>query len=163
MKEIQLTQGQVTIVDDEDYEAMAAYKWSALWSPSSRTFYARRKKGGATVSMHRELLGLTKGQAEQGDHINHNGLDNQRDNLRTCSRGENTRYARKRRTKVSSKYKGVTWVTAQACWRATILLSGHTTYVGISQNERCAAFLYDLAAREYFGEFAVMNFDMTEL
>ena len=104
MREIPLTQGRVAIVDDEDYEALNAFKWNM--SRRAHTVYAgrhaRRKDGRCTREyMHRVVLAmklrrpLAKG--EQTDHINGEGLDNRRENLRLATRSQNL-YNRHHRT-----------------------------------------------------------------
>lgn len=92
MKEIPLTQGRVTIVDDEDYEWLIQWKWHA--QKGRHTFYAQRKitlSDGrqSSISMHRQILGLGFDDPRQGDHINHNGLDNRWANLRIVTQQEN--------------------------------------------------------------------------
>jgi len=94
VKEIPLTQGKVALVDDADYEWLMQWKWHASRSGSNGVFYAVRTegpKGGSTrIYMHREILGLSKGGRLQGDHVNHNTLDNRRTNLRSVTRSENS-------------------------------------------------------------------------
>ena len=91
MKEIPLTQGQVALVDDEDFERVNAFKWHASWNPRAQSFYARRTRvvsdGWQTILMHRFILD-TPNYLET-DHINHNTLDNRRENLRNCTRAQN--------------------------------------------------------------------------
>ena len=91
MKQIELTQNQVTIVDDSDFEQLSKHKWQAWWNKCTRSFYAirnGRKADGKRikVSMAREILGLKRGDKLQADHRDHNTLDNRRANLRivTC-------------------------------------------------------------------------------
>ena len=81
-KEIPLTQGQVAIVDEEDYTKLAQYKYAAAWSHRSKTFYAVRKVRidgkKHIVYMHREIMQTPKGL--DTDHKDNNGLHNWRDN-----------------------------------------------------------------------------------
>ncbi len=94
MKTIKLTQGQVTIVDDSDYEWLNQWKWYARWNDHTCSFYAVRQAPTvnghrSTVWMHREILGLKSGDKHQGDHWNHDTLNNTRGNLRVVSHQEN--------------------------------------------------------------------------
>ena len=94
MKEIALTQGQIAIVDDEDFQGLSEFKWCAMLDPCTGGFYAgrntRRTSGKRTTEkMHRHILGLQHGDKRQGDHINHKGLDNRRENLRVVTHRRN--------------------------------------------------------------------------
>lgn len=87
MKRILLTQGKEALVDDADYEWVSRYKWHAY--RSRNTWYAKTRIGSTYVKLHRLLMGLLPGGRLQVDHHNHNGLDNQRRNLRVVSNQEN--------------------------------------------------------------------------
>lgn len=96
MREIPLTQGQVALVDDEDYNAVAQFKWCACWKKATRSFYAERSLPRLPdgrrprVMMHRYIMNLREGDRRQIDHKNHDTLDNRRENLCvTTSRGNN--------------------------------------------------------------------------
>jgi len=90
MKEILLTQGKVAFVDDKDFESLNAFKWCAI--KDHNTFYAQRKSptinGQQTILMHRMIINVPDGM--QTDHIDRNGLNNQRNNLRivTCQQNQ---------------------------------------------------------------------------
>lgn len=106
MKTIQLTQGQVTIVDDDDFESVSKYKWYA--QRRRNTFYAVRhiKSGDKYINLqlHRFLMNPKTGMCV--DHRDCNGLNNQRMNLRVCTHAENTRNLRHKR-KNAAKYRGI--------------------------------------------------------
>ena len=106
MKEIELTQEQVTLVNDEDFECLNQFKWFAQYDPNNECFYACRDKSRKRIYMAREILNCPDNM--QVDHKDHNTLNNQRYNIRICTRQENHRNQRKN-TKGSSKYKGVSW------------------------------------------------------
>lgn len=99
MKKIELTQGQFALIDDDSFLIISSFKWFANWNKCTKSFYARRnaatEKGGQiTVQMHRVIMGLCKGDMRQVDHINHNTLDNRKENLRIVTsrgNGENQR------------------------------------------------------------------------
>ena len=160
MKKILLTQGKFTLIDDEDYEYISQWKWRAY--KGGHSFYAMRNscriKGQirTTVYMHRSIIKLIAGDRKQVDHINRNGLDNRRSNLRICSNSENSRNARTR--KGTSKFKGVYWNQVAKRWVARIVVDYKILCLGSYVKEIEAAYAYDAAAVEHFGEFANLNF-----
>ncbi len=105
---------------------------------------------------------LSKGRTASGlvvDHINHNGLDNRKENLRICTVAENCRNSRpsKRKNKLS-KYKGVSFDKKRKVYRVLIWHNKKQYFLGTFKNETEAAKAYDRKARELFGEFAYLNF-----
>jgi hypothetical protein len=91
------------------------------------------------------------------DHIDGNGLNNTRANLRICTIAENVRSSR-RRTDNGSGYKGVGFHKASGKWVARIVTNGEKMYLGLYESPEQAAAVYDLAAHKYHGEFARLNF-----
>ncbi len=159
MKEIKLTQGKVALVDDEDFEYLNQFKWYAY--KSRNTFYAGRKlrlgvNKRAIIIMHREILGL-KDSEIKGDHIDHNGLNNQRYNLRIATNAENCKN-QKPREGCSSKYKGVSWHKRDKIWSVGIRINERRKHIGYFEDEIEAAKAYDKMAKLHFGEFACLNF-----
>ncbi len=159
VKKIKLTQDRVALVNDIDYPKLSKYKWHIMKKASIYHLgYAQRSiyKNGKIYSifMHREIMGLVRGDKRQIDHINHNGLDNRRCNLRICTSAEN-HYNRKK-TKGTSKYKGV-MLCKYDRWRAMIVKNRKNYYLGYFDNEIEAAKIYDKKANELFGEFANLN------
>jgi hypothetical protein len=161
VKTIELTQGQVALVDDEDYGRIARHSWHAVWIASSKTFYAIRRERDArgkkvALYMHREVMRAAKG--ELVDHRDHNGIDNRRSNLRVCSHKNNIRNMRKiKDSSHTSLYKGVGWHAQRGKWRAYIVVDAKQRSLGLFADERRAAAAYNRAAREAFGEFAYLN------
>ncbi len=160
-RRIPLTRGQFAIVDVADYEELAQHKWFALWYGSG--YYAGRvlkvKEGRGRqqhVRMHRELIDVPAGKFI--DHINHNGLDNRKANLRIVTRRENSWNKRKQRGNYSSQYKGVTWLKRTGKWQARIVCKGTSIFIGQFDDEKAAARAYDARAAELFGEYAALNF-----
>jgi hypothetical protein len=157
-REIPLTKGFVTVVDDADYEWLSQWKWCAMKTVSGLT-YAMRMIGPRgkqkRVLMHR-LLANTPPHLVT-DHINGNPLDNRRVNLRNCTLAENLRNCRPNTT-ASSPYKGVSRIKSTGKWEARIKTNGVGVYLGTFADESAAARAYDSKAREIFGEFAFLNF-----
>lgn len=165
MKKIPLTRGLVAIVDDEDYESLSRSTWHAVCRTTRATRYAARREyqGGGRkngvfeyIAMHRQILGLRKGDGVEVDHINGDGLDNRRCNLRIATRAENRRNSGP--LGGQSRFIGVCPVSRSSTWRAQIGHDGTTTHLGCFPSEEAAARAYDRAALAYFGEFARLNF-----
>lgn len=165
MKVIPLTQGKFAAVDDEDFEKLNQHKWYAYNANRAglklqATWYAVRqapRENGKqhTIWMHREILGLSD-SAVQVDHWNGNGLDNRRQNIRSATRGQNQQNRRKT-LGCSSRFKGVYWEKLRGRWRAEIRIAGKLHFLGYFVNEDLAATAYAQAAKEHFGEFALVN------
>lgn len=162
-REIELTQGYVTIVDDDLYEALNAHKWCI--HRSGRIIYANRgvwiDNRCQHVFMHRVIIGAEPGM--RVDHINGDTLDNRRANLRTCTPAENNRNRRIRRADNTSGYKGVSWHAKRGKWHAHIRHEGRLRHLGYFDNPIGAAHAYDAAAIEMFGAFARVNFPVDDL
>ena len=156
MKEIALTKGKITIVDDEDYATLSKHKWHTLKIYHSDSFYARRNEGLKAILMHRVILGAKHGQCV--DHANGDSLDNRRSNIRICTRSENQCNQKKSRFPKSSKYKGVYWDTKRKNWRAQIVTKGRKIRLGSYRSETEAARVRDLATIKYHGEYGLLNF-----
>ncbi len=161
MREIELTRGKVALIDDADYPLLSAYHWAARQDHNG-VWYARRTEHrqdkNVSVYMHRAILDVPHGM--QVDHVNHNGLDNQRFNIRICTKVQNGAN-RLKASKYSSLYKGVSWSKSKNCWEARIG-SGSVNpitrrHLGSFKSEIEAARAYDAAAREQWGEFALVN------
>ncbi len=161
MKEIKLTRGMVALVDDRDYDFLIQWKWHANPSTTNGCFYARRTirvgKGVKRIYMHRLIM-----QADSGikvDHIDRNGLNNQRSNLRLCTRQQNTFNTNNRKRK--SPYKGVSKkedYDRKKPWRACFKANGKQMLFGHFETEIEAAICYDINVLKFRGEFAVLNF-----
>lgn len=158
MKIIWLTQGQFTLVDDEDYERVNHFKWYV--NNAGGKLYARRtvnisSTSKSSMKLHRFILGVTNSEI-QVDHIDGNSLNNQRLNLRTCTQAENKRNKTPYGT---SKYLGVFYKKKRGKkWSANITKDGKKTFLGYFKDEKDAALSYDEAAKKLHGEFANLNF-----
>jgi hypothetical protein len=159
MREIQLTQGEVALVDDEDYEYLNQWKW---YLKNKYVRYAVRSVGNKKIQMHRVIMNTPDGV--QVDHRDHNGLNNQRSNLRNCTVSENNRnsvaFGR-------SKYKGVYFHVTTVGGkkykyiRAAIRVEDKLINLGTFKTEEDAARARDIATKKYHGEFANLNFKTT--
>ena len=149
MIEIPLTQGKVALIDDEDYELVSQYKWHAIRKPSTNIWYALDSNNRY---MHRLIMGAK--DDELVDHINHNGIDNRRVNMRLCTIQQNQFNKRKQPGK-TSVYTGVSWDGVLCKWRAEIKINGSRKDLGRHKTQEEAVSAYNDAAAIYFGEFAL--------
>lgn len=160
MKEIQLTQGKVALVDDEDFEYLNQWKWHVR--DNRNTFYAQRNEYDENgkhliIHMHRVILNLTDRHIF-GDHIDFNGLNNQRYNLRIATRRQNNTNKKSSKNSTSS-FLGVSYHKSRNNWRATIFKDYKQIHLGSFKTEIEAAKAYDKHALEIHGEFANLNFN----
>ena len=155
MKIIPLTQGKRVIVDNEDHLFLNQYKWYA--KKGYRTYYAARstrKSKPFTIWMHRVIMNTKHDQ--EIDHINGNGLDNRKVNLRICNRQQNMQNSRKR-GKFSSLHKGVSWNPTSKRWAATIGYNYKLLFISNHKTEKEAAKAYNKKAQKLYGKFACAN------
>ena len=155
MKEIQLTQGKVVLVDDEDFDWLSKSNWHYSKGYAVRT---STKESGKqrTILMHREIIKTPDGM--ETDHINGNGIDNRRENLRICTGSENRRNKKRNRKNISG-YKGVCFYKRDKNWRVQIDVRKQHIFLGYFDTAEEAARVYDDAAKKYHGEFANLNID----
>lgn len=141
MRTISLSQGMVAIVDDEDYSELITHKWFAIKQGSGIWYAARNspwvKGKHRLIRMHREIIGTPNGM--DTDHINGNGLDNRRENLRVVTHRVNTQ---NRHQNKSSKYPGVVKDCQSGKWIAQIRVNGIRRYLGRFETEEVAANAY---------------------
>ena len=164
MKCIPLTQGKHAMVDDADYEHLIQWKWFVRKNKNNwyavRTQYlggGRKHPKNKTILMHREIITPPAGLGV--DHIDHNGLNNQRSNLRLATNSQNHQNENPRSGTVS-RYKGVNWHKGYKRWQVRIQLPERRVSLGYFHSEIYAAGAYDAAARKYFGDFAYCNFSL---
>ena len=154
MKEIKLIHGKVALVDDEDFERLSLFKWCADRKRS--TYYAIRNilyldNKQTTISMHREILNAPP--AMQVDHINGNGLDNQRNNLRLCTHQQNC-FNKNAQKNNKLGIKGVRRRADLKKFQAQIQINGKAIHLGYFNVLGDADSAYRKAEERYFGEFA---------
>ena len=158
-REIKLSSsGLIAIVDESDFEWISQWRWYPVQPPTCRTPYAMRTEGPKsnryTIRMHRLLLGLGKGDASMVDHVNGNGLDNRRSNLRICTRAENAAHSIR---EGREGLKGVYLDKRRGKWRAQITVGRKYIHLGMADSPEEAFEFYKEAARKYFGEFATFE------
>jgi hypothetical protein len=149
---IPLSGGKAILIDGQSLERIAPHKWYAV--KMRNIWYAiTHTNGCGTISMHRLIMEARPGQ--EIDHINGNGLDNRRINLRLVTRQQNLQN-QKTRQHISS-YKGVSWERRIKRWKARITHNYQIFYLGCFKNEKDAARAYNRAALHLFGEYARLN------
>lgn len=140
------------IVDDEDYDLVSKYKW---YKATDGYVYTKIPKTTTTLLAHRLILPNIK----MIDHANGDKYFNSKTNLREATDSQNQQNRSKILTnKTTSKYKGVSCYKIDSFWRAKIKINGKIIPLGRFALEVEAALAYDIAAKEYFGEFALLNF-----
>jgi len=150
MKIIPLTKGYSALVDDKDYKRVSQFKWCAVKKVDGGVYAAHRKHG----KMHRFILNLSPRKPEV-DHKDHNGLNNQKENLRVATHSQNC--ANTKKIKGTSKFKGVSWCKSRNLWVAAIGYQGKMITLGRFKSEIQAAKMYNQAAKKLFGDFACLN------
>lgn len=151
-------------VDDEDYELVSQFAWQ-IRKPK-KTFYAIRdtyvsrrrghKRERKFESMHRLIMGISDKKVYV-DHKDHNGLNNQKSNLREATHTQNLANTYKYKHNGTSKYKGVSLEKTSGKWKARIGVGNKVIALGRFDKESDAAICYNDAALKYFGEFASIN------
>jgi hypothetical protein len=159
MREIQLSGGLAAWVDDEDFDKVSGYIWSLEQRGPTRyaVCYLDPSDLNRCLRMHRLIMAPQPNEVV--DHIDGDGLNNQRANLRVCSQAQNTRNRRKLGG-WTSRFKGVSLAKGRCekCWRAQIRQADKVRNLGYFASESEAALAYDVAAQEAFGNFARLNF-----
>lgn len=162
-RKISLTQGQYMDVDATAFDELSRWDWSADWSPLTRSWYAHTavKLAGKWVILrvHHILFGLNT--SVQRDHENHDTLDNRASNLRPCDPNQQMSNRRKRKDNTSG-FIGVHWRKKSRRWQATLAYKGKKKSLGHFDSARAAAIVRDQEAIRVHGEFAVLNFPLTD-
>lgn len=149
MKEILLTQGKVTLVDDSDYEELSRFKWYYDRGYAGRSTYTNGNQ--KKILMHRQILNAPLGL--EVDHADGNKLNNQRSNIRICTRSQNAMNM-PRQANNTSGFKGVHFDKHANKFRAMIRINTKNKHIGHFKNVEDAAIAYNDAAKKYHGEFA---------
>lgn len=158
-KIIKLTQGYTSTIDDEDEEKVEKHSWCVQqYKDKTRNtkIYAKCSMKGTQITLHRFILNPPKGIYI--DHINGDGLDNRRSNLRFCTKQDNAANRPKDRIKgATSIFKGVYKNKNSGKWIARITVKDKGIYLGCFSVEIDAARAYNEAAIKYFGKFSCLN------
>lgn len=152
---IPLTKGLEATIDADSLPEVWGRAWCAY--PTRQGFYAQGSQTEDSKKrefMHRVIMDAKPG--EQVDHKNHDGLDNRRCNLRIATGSQNG--ANQRKTRGSSRYKGVSRQVRASKWQASIRLDSRSKHLGLFESEEDAAIAYDEAALAQWGDFAHLNF-----
>lgn len=148
MREVALkTPGLVALVDDEDYDLVSQLSWSAN-GPNNYPYNS---------TTHLLLHHVVMLSFEEFDHIDLDGLNNQKSNLRPCSRSLNMFNVEKKAGTYTSKYKGVSWAKHARLWRCTVTKDYKQIHIGYYPSAEDAALAYNAAASQLVGEFARLN------
>lgn len=153
--------GEILVVkiDKEDYNKIKKYKWRAQKAKGYNYFYIVSTNNKKIILLHRIIMGATKGYVV--DHINHDTLDNRKENLRICTYQQNMHNRKKIKIK-TSKYKGVHYDKIKNKYLAAVIVEKKRIKLGYFFNEENAALKYNEAALKYFGEFALLN-DLSDI
>lgn len=150
--ELPLTRGKVALIDKQDLEPVAAYRWDE-WQ-IHRCWYAAARNQEPRIYLHRFILNAPQGM--EVDHLNGDGLDNRRANLRLASHKQNLANQQLSLANTSG-YRGVVKARTSGIWAAQIKSDFKTTGLGYYDSKETAAYAYDLAALDLFGAFARFN------
>lgn len=173
MKEIPLTKGKVSLIDDEDFEKVSKFHWafdgryarSVFKRPSAKR--KRDPRGQTNIYLHRFILGLydenfnsIPRSRKEVDHINRNKLDNRKENLRLITSSQNKVNQPKRNIKkATSVFKGVSFYKSgnYTAWAAKITAKDKYINLGYYDTEKDAARAYNAAAKLIHGEYVILN------
>jgi hypothetical protein len=156
MRRIELTKGEFALVSDKDFARLNQWSWYCQSAGCGKKYAARRESrasGHKLVLMHNVVMGSRPGKV---DHINRNGLDNRRRNLRLHN-GQHENMRNQRARTGTSSFKGVSRRSDGKKWVATITVDGERIHIGSFESEREAAIAYDTHARSLHGRFSSTN------
>lgn len=149
-RRIPLTRGKFAIVDEDDFERVNRFKWTFMAGGYAYRLINQGTPQRRCIYMHRTINKTPKGR--HTDHINGNGLDNRKINLRDCTPGQNLCNSRLRKTSTTG-FKGVSFFPQTKKWRAYISRDGKFVHLGYFKTPEAAHAAYVAAAKKEYGEF----------
>jgi HNH endonuclease len=157
VKEILLRRGFVVLIDDDDYLWASQFKW-CVYGRHAYVHRALKRVNGKQMRehLHRAILGLKHGDSKYVDHIDGNGLNNQKSNLRLCTMAENIRNQKLHRNN-STGFKGVSWNKQKKKFKAYIKRNYKNIHLGYYRTASEAGRAYDKASQSLHGDFARPN------
>jgi len=157
MKRIPLTQGRFAIVDDEDYDELTKHRWFFTGHGYAKRYVKDGEPDARkNLFMHRQILGLRFGDKRVVDHINGDGLDNRRSNIRVSNQGTNCQRKVNVFCKRPRRFRGTR--RSNGRYTADIRIDGYLQHLGVFDTEEEAAYAYDRKAKEIHGEHALLNY-----
>lgn len=134
------------MIDDEDYPYLSQFRWKL--QNGNRPF-RKEKKTCKSIYLYREIMKCPAGLVI--DHIDHDPMNNQKSNLRICTKGENNM------NRLSSSPRGVGWHKKNKKWQARIGTKGKQLFLGMFDTQKEAAIAYNIASLKYYGDTIYLN------
>jgi hypothetical protein len=154
---IELTKGQYSLIDSWNIDEVQEWNWCAMDTKSSRTIYAGRHikipKTRKSICIKLHCLVLPPDKGLMIDHINGNGLDNRRSNLRMCTHAQNKQNVAMTSFNTTG-FKGIAWNKNLQRWHAKIQVNGVNHSLKYHYTKEAAHAAYCEAAKRLHGEFA---------
>jgi len=140
------------LIDDEDWERCKPYSWNIAWDKEADYFYVKTYDWKTQKTLYLARFLCCCFDSNQVDHKDLNPLNNQKTNLRICSRLQNSQNKQKQKNN-SSGYRGVYWCKSSKCWKASIRVNKQRIYLGGYSTPEQAAEAYKQASLKYHGKF----------
>jgi HNH endonuclease/AP2 domain len=145
------------LVDDEDYKWISQWHWYTNNTKRVLRHYRIGKRNeGKYKIIHLSRVIMNAPEDKLVDHINGNSFDNRKENLRLCTKAENSRNKKASKSNTSG-YKGVSWSKQRERWESCIKINYKKKFLGYFNTAKEAAIAYNIAAKKYYGEFARFN------
>jgi hypothetical protein len=157
-KYIQLKHG-IAIVNEQDFDKINQYKWSSIFCGKAKFPYAISSHFGKIVYMHRIVIDAKSDQLV--DHIDGNGLNNSRENLRFVTSSQNNMNQSKRSDNTSG-HKGISWCPDREKYQVYVNIDRKRKSLGRYKTIEEAIYVRDQAAKSHYGEYARENSSLAE-